>query len=363
MERAFDRGEDRHGHSFYIVDVFAGDLTPGISGGRRRRDGLPDETMQQIAAETNYSETTFVTSAPEHDRGYRVRIFTPAREIAFAGHPILGTAWVIRHHIEPEASGPVRLNLAVGQVPVTFESSAGGREVAWFLAPPVLLGATCAGERIAAALGLSPEDIETKAPVQQCSAGTSAMIVPLRSIEALRRSRLDLEAFAPLAAEGFPPLVYLFCSETHQRENDLCARLFFEAHGVREDPATGNGAAFLGAYLLEHRFFPGSDLSLRIEQGYEIRRPSLVMLRARTAGSRGACGRLCDSDGAGATALIQIYSPSSQSTKMASVPLIFTVMRGWPLFSRTLVPFAPAQLIDQFGDAKLDALSGIIRTL
>ncbi|MGV7235444.1 MAG: PhzF family phenazine biosynthesis protein, partial [Nitrosomonadaceae bacterium] len=83
-----------------------------------------------------------------------------------------------------------------------------------------------------------------------------------------------------LAAKGFPPLVYLFCRETRQPENDLCVRFFFEAHGVREDPATGNGAAFLGAYLLEHDSFHGTDLSLRIEQGHEVRRPSLIMLRA-----------------------------------------------------------------------------------
>jgi trans-2,3-dihydro-3-hydroxyanthranilate isomerase len=240
--------------------------------------------MQKFAEEMNYSETTFVTSAPEHDGGYNVRIFTPAREIAFAGHPILGTAWVARHHVEAEASRLVRLNLTMGQITVTFESSSDGRVVAWFLAPPMLLGPTCDAERIATALGLSPEDIETKAPVQQLSAGTSAMIVPLRNLDALRRSHLDLEAFASLAAEGFPPLIYLFCTETRQHENDLSARFFFEAHGVREDPATGNGAAFLGAYFLEHRFFSEPDLSLRIEQGYEMGRPSLVMLRARMAG-------------------------------------------------------------------------------
>jgi trans-2,3-dihydro-3-hydroxyanthranilate isomerase len=273
-------------HSFYIVDVFAerpyaGNQLAVVVGA----NGLSDDTMQRIAAETNYSETTFVTSVREQDGGYRIRIFTPAREIAFAGHPILGTAWVIRHHLEPKDSGPVRLNLAVGQVPVTFQFSPRGEEVGWFLSPPVLLGATCPGERIAPALGLSPEDIEIRAPVQQCSAGTSAMIVPLRSLKALRQSQLDLEAFAPLAADGFPPLVYLFCSETHYPENDLCARFFFEAHGVREDPATGNGAAFLGTYLLEHRFYSGSDLSLRIEQGYEIGRRSLVLLRARNPGS------------------------------------------------------------------------------
>src|SRR5688572_31162695 len=193
---------------------------------------------------------------------YIVDVFA---ERHYAGHPILGTAWVVRHYLEPEATGPVRLNLTVGQVTVTFESasaSSDGSEVAWFPAPSILLGPTCAVERIAAELGLSPEDIETRVPVQQLSADTSAIIVPLRNLEALRRSRLDLEAFAPLAAEGFPPLVYLFCFETRHRQNDLSARFFFEAHGVREDPATGNGAAFLGAYLLKHRFFDEPDLSL-----------------------------------------------------------------------------------------------------
>ncbi|MCX7165533.1 MAG: PhzF family phenazine biosynthesis protein [Rhodocyclales bacterium] len=272
---------------FHIVDVFAerpytGNQLAVVTGS----DGLSDETMQQLAAETNYSETTFVSSTPEPDGGYRVRIFTPAREIAFAGHPILGTAWVVRHHLAPAAAGPVRLNLAVGQVPVTFESSTTDGEVAWFLAPPVTLGPICAPERIAVALGILPDDIETRVPVRQFSAGTSAMIVPLRGLDALRRSRLDLAAFAPLASEGFPPLVYLFCTETHQPGNDLCARFFFEAHGLREDPATGNGAAFLGAYLLEHEFFAAGDLSLRIEQGYEMRRPSLVRLRARMAGGK-----------------------------------------------------------------------------
>ena len=269
-------------HRFYLVDVFA---ERPCSGNRLAvvvgEDALPDETMQQLAAETNYSETTFVTTRPEADGGYRVRIFTPAREIAFAGHPILGTAWVLRHHVQSGVAEPVRLNLALGQIPVTFEKSAEGEEVAWFLAPPVSSGKTCAPQRIAGTLGLSPEEIDAAYPVQQFSAGTSAVIVPLRNLDALRRSRLDLDAYAALAAEGVPPLVYLFCRQTHSPRNDLCARFFFEAHGVREDPATGNGASFLGAYLLEHRYFAGPDLSLRIEQGYEIRRPSLVMLHAR----------------------------------------------------------------------------------
>ncbi len=274
-------------HRFYLVDVFAerpytGNQLAVVVGD----EALSDETMQLLAAETNYSETTFVTPVPEADGGYRVRIFTPAREIAFAGHPILGTAWVLRQLLSPVSSAPLRLNLAVGQICVTFEGSAEGQELLWFLAPTVTAGPTCESEPMAEALGLSPLDFDAASPVQQMSAGTSAMIVPLRGLDALRRSRLDLAVYASLAASGYPPLVYLFCRETHHAANDFCARFFFEAHGVREDPATGNGAAFLGAYLLEHPLIPGSSFSLRIEQGYELGRPSLVMLRARRVEGR-----------------------------------------------------------------------------
>jgi trans-2,3-dihydro-3-hydroxyanthranilate isomerase len=270
---------------FHIVDVFAEQPCAGNPLAVVVGDDLSEASMQRIAAETNYSETTFAAPAPAQDGGYRVRMFTPAREVAFAGHPILGTAWVLRHHVARDAPAKVRLNLAVGQVPVDFEVSGDGVETAWFTAPAVTLGATCEREAMAAALGLATDDIDTVGPVRQASAGTSAMVVPLRSLDALRRAMPDLAVYAPLAARGFPPLIYLFCRETHQRGNDLCARFFFEAHGVREDPATGNGAAFLGAYLLEHRVLPGTDLSLRIEQGYEVRRPSLVRLRARAHGA------------------------------------------------------------------------------
>jgi len=266
----------------YLADVFAEQRYAGnplavVIGDQ----ALPDDTMQRLAAEVNYSETTFVAPVPSGDGGFRVRIFTPAREIAFAGHPILGTASVLRHHLALPLTAPLRLNLMVGRVKVTFEQASDGLEVAWFEAPRVSLGATCAREPMAAALGIAPSDIDDRSPVQQAGAGTAAMIVPLRNLDALRRSMLNLDAYAPLAAQGFPPLVYLFSRETNDPRNDLCARFFFEAHGVREDPATGNAAAFLGAYLLQHRVLSDGEVSLRIEQGHLVRRPSLVLLRAR----------------------------------------------------------------------------------
>jgi trans-2,3-dihydro-3-hydroxyanthranilate isomerase len=245
-------------------------------------DHLSDATMQQIATETDYSETVFVMSA----RGaavdaWPVRIFTPAREIAFAGHPILGAAWVIRQSAERRCDD-LRLQLAVGPIPVTFEPDGEHQEVAWFAAPTIAMGRHCPTGRIAAALTLPAGDIDTHLPVQDLSADTSALLVPLRSLDALCRARLDLAAFEPLARDGFAPRVYLFTRETRDSANDICARFFFEANGVREDPASGNAAAFLGAYLLEHGApFARRSPPLRIEQGHSVGRPSLVLLQAR----------------------------------------------------------------------------------
>src|SRR4051812_1672657 len=118
---------------FHIVDVFAehpyagNQLAVVLDAG-----GLSEETMRCIATEMNYSEIAFVASTPEHDGAYRIRLFTPAREIDFAGHPLLGGGWVVRHHLLPTASDEVCLRIAAGDISVSFESSADGREIAWF---------------------------------------------------------------------------------------------------------------------------------------------------------------------------------------------------------------------------------------
>jgi trans-2,3-dihydro-3-hydroxyanthranilate isomerase len=271
----------------FIVDVFAerpysgNQLAVIVSD-----EALPVERMQLLAAEMNYSETTFVTPTLQRNGGWMVRIFTPAREIAFAGHPILGTAWVIRRFVAAGLPEALALDFAVGRVNVTFETDAGGREVAYFVAPATKLGQIYAPEVVAETLRLDPGCIDSTMPVQQASAGVSAVIVPVRGLDALSRCSVSTQAFADLDKSGMPSLVYFHCRETRDPRNDICARFFFEANGAREDPATGNGAAFLGSYLLEHRIFPGSALSLRIEQGHHVGRPSLIFLRARDVDGR-----------------------------------------------------------------------------
>jgi len=238
---------------------------------------LADARMQNIAAEMNFSETTFVAAQATAGGEYSTRIFTPVREIAFTGHPILGTGWVVRHHLLSTAAKRVCLALGLGPVSVEFDTDASGTELCWFDAPPMTLGATIDPRRIAPALGLEARDIDTQTPVQVIGAGTAAILVPLRDGDALRRCRLDLQAFAALAGDGYPPLVYPFCRETRTAANDIAARFFFEAREVREDPATGNGAAFLGAYLRQHS--GARSIRLRIEQGHELQRPSLIHLQ------------------------------------------------------------------------------------
>lgn len=260
-------------HPISILDVFA--ETP-LAGNQLAvvldAADLSTDAMQAIARETNYSETTFVASRTPRAGGYDVRIFTPTHELPFAGHPTLGTAWQIRDAMDPRAERIV-LNLGVGAVPVDFDAD----EMPWLTAPPIAHGPTLDPADIAPALGLDAKDLDPRLPVQRHDAGIVVTTVPVRGLDALRRAKLDVERFRARVDAPFPA-AHLFCREAVSDENDFCARFFFDANGAREDPATGSATACLGAYLLEHDVLGRREFSLRIEQGLEIGRPSLLHL-------------------------------------------------------------------------------------
>jgi trans-2,3-dihydro-3-hydroxyanthranilate isomerase len=267
-------------HRIFMVDVFAEKPWAGNPLAVIVSDNkLPTTVMQQIAAEINFSETTFIRSEPEPGGAFHVRIFTPSREIEFTGHPILGTASVIKNQLTNNAENLITLDTAIGPINVNFEHDGNNADIVWFEAPEMTIESPVPIELTAQALGISPTDIDDKLPIQVISAGTSAMIVPLRSSGALTRSQLNLDAFKPLAAIGLKPLVYVFCPQPDDPDNDYRVRFFFDAYGVREDPATGNGAAFFGAYLLAQIDEANFDRSIRIEQGKELRRPSTIRLQ------------------------------------------------------------------------------------
>jgi trans-2,3-dihydro-3-hydroxyanthranilate isomerase len=245
-------------------------------------DGLSTETMQALARETNLSETTFVLGHAPRDGAWDVRIFVPTREIPFAGHPTLGTAWTIARELAKGAPERVVLRLGIGPVPVDLVDDARGG-VAWMAPPAPAAGRRREAADGARAVGLDPSDLDPRLPVQEYAIGVDFLVVPVRGVDALRRARLSLEELARVAP-GLVGGVLVVSSEPYDATHDLAVRMFFDALGVREDPATGAGAACLAAYLSEHRFGGGGDLDLRVAQGRAIQRPSLLHIRARRDG-------------------------------------------------------------------------------
>lgn len=269
-------------HEIHIVDVFAeskysGNQLAVVTGA----NSIPDADMQRIARETNFSETTFILSQTQRDGGYDVRIFTPTAEIPFAGHPTVGTAYVLRNHVLASSVASLRLNLKIGPVVVDFEEEADGRQLVWMSAPYPEFGKTFDPEPLAAVLGLTPADVDDRFPVEEVSLGVPFTFVPLRGLEAVRRARYRMEQYERVQDLGFNPCIFLFCAETYAAEHQFNARMFAAPFGVPEDPATGSANACLAAYLLRHGYVSGDRLDVRVEQGYEIGRPSLLYLRAR----------------------------------------------------------------------------------
>jgi trans-2,3-dihydro-3-hydroxyanthranilate isomerase len=256
----------------HLVDVFAPRRYAGNPLAVVLHDTpLPRARMQAIAREINFSETTFLAPRPGPDGQHRVRIFTPSQEIAFAGHAVLGTAAVVR----PPRARNLSLQLAVDRLPVHFGPRAGQPGMVWFRAPPISMGPLVPAALLATLLGLPETVFDPAVPIRQWGAGTQAVLARLRDGSVLDRLRPDERLPAGLRAAGLPPLLYLYC-EQQELPRRLRARFFFEANGLREDPATGNAASFLGAQWLAEGFVPNEGMHLVIDQGANLGRPSQV---------------------------------------------------------------------------------------
>lgn len=261
---------------FFILDVFAEAPLAGNPLAVVLGDAWDTATLQAIAREMAYSETTFV-GKPDARGRWPVRIFTPATEVPFAGHPTIGTASLIRDRLLAAPEAVLTLVLGVGEVEVRFA----GEGVAWMRPPRPELGPERDRDLIPALLGLETSDLDERFPVQDVSAGIPFTLIPLRDRAAVGRARYRAEGAAALRAVGASTAVFLFAPEAESSENQLRARMFAPDFGVAEDPATGSANACLGRYIEAHRY-PGYQLpELRVEQGYEIGRPSLLRLRLK----------------------------------------------------------------------------------
>ncbi|MDY6765229.1 MAG: PhzF family phenazine biosynthesis protein [Halobacteria archaeon] len=264
---------------FEIVDVFAQRKYAGNQlAVVHDADKLTDNEMQQIAQEMNYSETTFIEGREKKKGGYDVRIFTPEAEIPFAGHPTLGTAYVIRRAYDE--GDKITLNLGVGQIPVEIEERS-GRNVLWMEQKSPTFGSEHDAEDLANVLGLNTSDINTEYPIQEVSTGLPTIVVPLRSLDAVKRAEVNRKEYYDLVEKTEAKLILVFCDETYDEKNDLNVRVFADYYGVPEDPATGSSNGCLAGYLSEYGFLGGHEVDVRVEQGLEINRPSLLYLRAR----------------------------------------------------------------------------------
>ena len=267
---------------YYIVDVFAQEKYNGnqlavfVDAGT-----LTSHQMQRIAKEINYSETTFITDNQSREGGYDVRIFTPAQELPFAGHPTLGTAYIIQQEIIKQPVEKVTLNLKVGQIPVTLHYADNSVNLLWMQQLPPIFGQKFATDAIAPLLNLSVDDINTNFPMQEVSTGVPFIIVPLKTLAAVKKAKVNLEKYFKLISNTEAKSILIFCPETYHQENNLNVRVFCDYLGVPEDPATGSANGCLAGYLANYAYFGADSIDIRVEQGYEIGRDSLLLLKAQ----------------------------------------------------------------------------------
>jgi trans-2,3-dihydro-3-hydroxyanthranilate isomerase len=266
--------------NFFILDVFAVDKYTGNQLAVFLGSELSDVEMQRIAKEMNYSETTFITSTEMQDGGYNVRIFTPEQEVPFAGHPTLGTAYIIQQEIIKQQVDNITLNLKVGQIQVTPKYSNNEIDVLWMQQKQPTFHQVLQPEALAPVLNLNVEEIDHKFPIQEVSTGLPFIIVPLKNHTALKRIKVNKDKYFELIETTEAKAILVFCPETHHPENDLSVRMFADYLGVPEDPATGSANGCLAGYLVEHNYFGKEVIDIRVEQGYEIGRPSLLLLKA-----------------------------------------------------------------------------------
>ncbi|MGI4853053.1 MAG: PhzF family phenazine biosynthesis protein [Janthinobacterium lividum] len=241
--------------------------------------GLSDAEMQQLARETNLSETTFILpddSQTEQEHGVRVRIFTVLEELPFAGHPTLGTAaWLWANHPALRGSQEIRLRLNVGTIPVRFRPPVAGEHGVFgeMRQRDPEFGPTIDRGELARACGLHPDDLLEALPPQVVSTGLPFCILPLASLDALARLSVNQPALAQVLQETGAKLVY---AVVQPADGTWRARMPF--YGT-DDPATGSAAGCAISYLVHHGAV-ASEEKVVLSQGNEVHRPSSLFVRA-----------------------------------------------------------------------------------
>jgi trans-2,3-dihydro-3-hydroxyanthranilate isomerase len=262
---------------YFIVDVFCLDKYSG----NQLAVVIPDKEitsklMQETASEFHFSETTFINK--KSDDGYDVRIFTPGREVPFAGHPALGSAYIIGKEILKEFPERIVLNLKAGKIPVTMDDG-----ILRMRQNAPEFGRIFNGEEVSKIISLDPDKIDMNYPVQEVSTGMPFIIIPLKKLSGIKKAVTNIPAYNEFfrTCGTDPRPLFLFCPETYEKSNLINCRMFADIFGIPEDPATGSANGCLAGYLVKYDYFRKGDLDIKVEQGYEIGRKSLLHLKAK----------------------------------------------------------------------------------
>ncbi len=235
--------------------------------------GLSEAEMQAVAREMRLSETTFILprdESIEHAKGIRTRIFTVSEELPFAGHPTLGTAWVLKGDSD---KAEILLDLNIGQIPVRF-FELNGKSFGEMLQQDPKWGTTHRPDQVADALGVKESDLD-QVPIETVSTGNPFVIVPFKSLDVLLNLRPNSARMEEYLRTSDAKLFYLVSKETKDNDARLHARMIFYGG---EDPATGSAAGPAAAWMLRHNWIEPEEL-VWIEQGLEIFRPSQIFVR------------------------------------------------------------------------------------
>jgi len=248
-------------------------------------DGLDTAAMHSIAREFNLSETVFVL--PPEDKAHRakIRIFTPANELPFAGHPTVGTAVLLGRLDGGAQPHDFVLELGIGPVRCSVTPLAeGGRAVFDLPRLPQDIGPPASDDDIAAALGIAVADIgfDGVRPARW-SAGAPYTLVPVRNLDAAGHCKINSAAWDKAFGVDSHSAAYIFCRETAQPGHAFHTRMFAPGAGIAEDPATGSAAAAFAGYLAQQGGYANGSNALVIEQGFEMGRPSLIELTLQIA--------------------------------------------------------------------------------
>jgi trans-2,3-dihydro-3-hydroxyanthranilate isomerase len=278
---------------YHLVDVFTdrqfgGNPLAVFTNGR----GVETVTMQAIAKELNLSETTYVLPPEDASNDYRVRIFTPGQELPMAGHPTVGTTFVLaREHMiargEDGAETEIKLEEGVGTIPVRVEWREGAARFIEMRQPRPTFGARVEDlQAVAEMLSVEPEEIAgTNLPLEVVSCGVPFLYVPVKSLRAVQNIKFRVDVWESKLKDIVPPEVFVFTREVEFANSTVHSRMFAPGMGIWEDPATGAASGPLGCYLVRHGVVRcDGEVELVSEQGVEMGRPSFIKIKIAREG-------------------------------------------------------------------------------